>query len=210
MLPPLAIPLRIRKASGFSLPEVLIALGLLGVIAAFTINKVLVAQGKINAFSRLKEAYSTVDSILYNAHIEGELRPETLITLLDSNLNYTRRQYLPLGGENCTKYWLTSGATISLCDSVSGADRSMTSAAAQPWLAIFLYDWNDDEGTNTYYQGIGYCPERDPQQVDTMAVGFIYGSGGKPTQSLSTMPAVAGWRSHLLACRGTYGSIFGQ
>lgn len=56
----------------FTMAEVLIVLALLGVIAAFTLPKIIQSQAQHQKVSILKEAYSAVSSIAYKGIVSGE------------------------------------------------------------------------------------------------------------------------------------------
>jgi prepilin-type N-terminal cleavage/methylation domain-containing protein len=63
--------MKTSSQTGFTLAELLIALALLGVIAAFTIPKVLEATGTQQATAQLKEAASTLESAWYNQKLQN-------------------------------------------------------------------------------------------------------------------------------------------
>lgn len=58
---------------GFTLAELLIALGILGVIAAFTIPKVLQATGQSQNSAAARDAVSTLEQVWYNAKLQSQL-----------------------------------------------------------------------------------------------------------------------------------------
>jgi len=58
---------------GFTLAELLIALGILGVIAAFTIPKVLQATGSAQNSAAARDAVSTLEQVWYNAKLQSQL-----------------------------------------------------------------------------------------------------------------------------------------
>ena len=59
------------KHSGFTLSELLIALAILGLIATFTIPKVLQSTGNQSKEALLKELYASLSEIHYKATLEG-------------------------------------------------------------------------------------------------------------------------------------------
>ncbi len=65
--------MRTSAQKGFTLAELLIALALLGVIAAFTIPKVLQSSGSQEAQAKVREAVATLESAYYNKQIQGTL-----------------------------------------------------------------------------------------------------------------------------------------
>ena len=58
---------------GFTLSELLIALGILGVIATFTIPKILNSQANSQKTAVFKEAIATVVDINYSGSLQGEI-----------------------------------------------------------------------------------------------------------------------------------------
>lgn len=62
----------IKAANGFTLAELLIALALLGIIAAFTIPKVIQASGAEETQAKLKEVVSTMEQAWYNQKMQNQ------------------------------------------------------------------------------------------------------------------------------------------
>ena len=58
---------RIKKSPGFTLAEVLITLGIIGVVAAMTLPSVILNYQKKVTVNRLKQAYSTISQALVMA-----------------------------------------------------------------------------------------------------------------------------------------------
>ena len=69
---------------GFTLAEVLIALALLGVVAAFTIPKVLQASNGADNIAKVKEVAGTLESSWYNKKLQGTLTTGANIKLWDN------------------------------------------------------------------------------------------------------------------------------
>lgn len=88
------------KISGFTLAELLIALAILGVIATFTIPKVLQSQksDKLNAMT--KEAASTVASAFQSLKAKGNMDGSTSSVHLEPYLNYVRKDTTSTGAFN--------------------------------------------------------------------------------------------------------------
>jgi len=64
--------MQIRKR-GFTLAELLIALALLGVIAAFTIPKILNATNSAQMIANVKDGVSTIEQAWYNIQVQGQV-----------------------------------------------------------------------------------------------------------------------------------------
>ena len=64
----------VGSKQGFSLPELLLVLLILGNIAAFSIPKVLSAQTDAKKTAILKETYTTVNQIYYQGHLQGLMK----------------------------------------------------------------------------------------------------------------------------------------
>jgi prepilin-type N-terminal cleavage/methylation domain-containing protein len=91
--------LRKKRASGFTLAELLIALAILGVIATFTIPKILTAQanGKYNAIA--KEDIAMVAAAYQQAQGAGVVSANTVVGDLTPYMNYvTTSTALPIDG----------------------------------------------------------------------------------------------------------------
>lgn len=71
-----------RFTNGFTLAEVLITLGVIGVVAALTIPAVITNYQKQETLSRLKKAYSIVQQAIKLSEVENES-----VTNWDNNLN---------------------------------------------------------------------------------------------------------------------------
>lgn len=73
---------------GFTLAELLIALALLGIIAAFTIPKVLQATGNQEATAKIRETISTMEQAYYNLAMQNQLTiGSTLYDNIAPNMN---------------------------------------------------------------------------------------------------------------------------
>jgi len=70
----------IKGRSGFTLAELLIALALLGIIAAFTIPKILNATGSAQNIAKTKDIVSSMEQAWYNVKMQNQLCAATTCT----------------------------------------------------------------------------------------------------------------------------------
>ena len=78
------------RSSGFTLSELLIALGILGVIATFTIPKILSAQSSAQNIAVTKEAAAMVAGALQAYQVSGSVTTSTEMKDLTPYMNYVR------------------------------------------------------------------------------------------------------------------------
>lgn len=76
------------EKSGFTLSELLISLAILGVIATFTIPKVLQSQQSAEWKSGAKEAIGSISGVFQNLKLNGELDTATTPVDFSQYLNY--------------------------------------------------------------------------------------------------------------------------
>ena len=86
---------QIGVKTGFTLAELLIALAILGVIATFTIPKVITAQQNRQANSIAKEAASMIAAAYQQALLSGTWTTNTASSALSQYMNYV--SVLPSG-----------------------------------------------------------------------------------------------------------------
>lgn len=79
-----------RAISGFTLAELLIALSILGIIATFTIPKVLVSQQDTTYKANAKDVMAAMSAAYHQCKLEGRLTTATKIGDLTPYLNYVR------------------------------------------------------------------------------------------------------------------------
>ena len=89
---PLPSPCRGRALLAFTLAELLIALAILGVIATFTIPKILDSGSSSERNSIALETVATVTGALQNARLDGSLSAATKMMDLTQYMNYVRLQ----------------------------------------------------------------------------------------------------------------------
>src|SRR5688572_255419 len=73
--------------NGFTLAELLIALGILGVIATFTIPKVLQNQQSSEKKAVFRETIAALSDITYTGNISGELTRDNISTFIFQKMN---------------------------------------------------------------------------------------------------------------------------
>jgi prepilin-type N-terminal cleavage/methylation domain-containing protein len=147
-----------KQSPGFTLAELLIALAILGVIATFTIPKVIQSQkaGKYNAVA--KECVSMLSQAFQNHMSAGKLTTSTVPGDLSPYLNYVSIDTAGTldGGITCNNaekcYYLHNGAKVML--------RNNWFGDSQPNKAIsfFIDPDSKTDGTNElmlfiYYNG---------------------------------------------------------
>lgn len=76
--------------SGFTLAELLITLSLLGIIASFSIPKIMGNYIENKNSVHFKKIYSTLNQLFYKANLENELVGVDWPNYLKKNLNYTK------------------------------------------------------------------------------------------------------------------------
>ena len=194
-----------KKLTAFTLAELLIALAILGVIATFTIPKILSSSGKSQAITSVKSAYAKVDEAIVDTTANAQLIPENKATFLDNRLNYVKK----VSDSDSVSYYLHSGVKVIVSWDFGGMGTSQTSADPQPWTLWIIYDWNGDASPNAVTNSSQLSFESDSNQADMFVSYLTYGAGGKNIQVPNSFPA-GGWRSHIYNTRNTYGTIFQQ
>ncbi|MEB3207261.1 MAG: type II secretion system protein [Vampirovibrionales bacterium] len=79
------------RSGGFTLAEILIALGLLGVIAAFTIPKILTATGTSKATAVFKETASMVTGAMTSYKANNQLLITSGFQDFENNMNFVSK-----------------------------------------------------------------------------------------------------------------------
>jgi prepilin-type N-terminal cleavage/methylation domain-containing protein len=152
-----------RSVFGFTLAELLIALAILGVIAAFTIPKVLQSQqdGRYKAIAQ--ESVASVSDAFQRYKQANTVTSATSITDLLPYLNYVKMETGGLQVDN--NYW-SSGAQA--CDGVSWSCLRLHNGA------ILIYDgsiFNGTATTNMFYFSV------DPDGKLTQSGSPVQGQG---------------------------------
>lgn len=140
----LFLPFR-KSYSGFTLAELLIALAILGMIATFTIPKILTAQQDSKKYAVFKETISLVSSLAYAAQQSGDNTyfPNHINAVKNCPTNASVQgcfsaTYTGPGGENTQNgFLLHNGASVAGFGSYTYSNG----------IAI---DWNGLEPPNVY------------------------------------------------------------
>lgn len=155
--------------NGFTLAELLLALAIFGVIAMFTVPKILSSQESSNRISTLKETIGTISGLIYQKHLQSN--SENFSTYFDSHLNYIENMAAstadpisfygggvcgPQGG-NGNAYLLPNGAFICGVGDWAGNDD-------------ILIDWNGATGPNTRGDDMFLLVINDSNSVVTSGV----------------------------------------
>jgi prepilin-type N-terminal cleavage/methylation domain-containing protein len=99
-----------RSALGFTLAEILIALAILGVIATFTVPKILVAQQNTSDNAKAKEAATMISTAYQLAQLAGTVGSATKSNDLTPYMNY-------ISTDTSSTIDNTPGLTSAACDS---------------------------------------------------------------------------------------------
>lgn len=147
--------------SGFTLAEVLITLGIIGVVAALTLPSVITNYQKKQTVEQLKKAYSTFSQALVSSQQENGSSSEWDTTLLNSsyedNLSYFE------------KYWKPYLKIIKVCKTMSECgykinnfyfiDNSGTGYGQYNNVPGFIYG----DGTYAYIRPYSLSPNLLPE-----------------------------------------------
>lgn len=145
--------MRYQIKMGFTLAELLIALAILGVIATFTIPKVLSNQADAKKKAVYRETLATLSDIVYQGQITGALGDGNFDTYLFSKVNGYKlcqsdadtegcwSHATPGGGNPKVGFVLHSGATVAGIGDGSGSGPEYRDS--------FYVDWNGAALPNT-------------------------------------------------------------
>ncbi len=106
------------RAHGFTLAELLISLAILGVIATFTIPKILNAQQNSQSMAAAKEAMATISSAFQQLQSSGQVTGNTKATDLTPYLNYVSVR--TTGSIDAHPNWAgTGGGGFNTCNALN-------------------------------------------------------------------------------------------
>lgn len=142
---------------GFTLAELLIALAILGVIATFTIPKVLHSQENDKKKAVIRETIGALNDITYQAVMKRDgLDDNTFYTYFENRLNYTIACPNAVATEGC---WTQAFNTPNTTDyqgfklhngaSLSSFTVCCVYGTGQEGNVVSI-DWNGEEAPNTY------------------------------------------------------------
>ena len=140
----------VAKTHGFSLPELLLVLLILGNIAAFSIPKVLQSQTSSQRTAVLKESYATMSQLAQMAQLEGADDGQMLDIALE-HLNYVK--YCPDStADGCYTSTFTCGAAGAAEDGFVLANGAVifgfNNDTTPDGTESLCIDWNGTAGPN--------------------------------------------------------------
>ncbi|MDX2085002.1 MAG: type II secretion system protein [Candidatus Melainabacteria bacterium] len=129
------------KQQGFTLAELLIALAILGVIATFTVPKVLQSSTAHGFNAKAKETASAISALLLSKKNTGVINGNSSLALVMDEFQYVRKvtdgatqidHVNSLGSltcdASCPCYFLHNGAALWMCDSQNFAGTGANNA----------------------------------------------------------------------------------
>lgn len=142
----MALPFTRTKQVGFTLSELLIALGILGIIAVFTIPKIIASNTDAQKKAIFREVYGALSSIYDTGYKTGQLTHANALTYVASQMNAIKLCPTNASTEGCI-----SSTKVSVATNVPGFTLAN---GAQVWMYTgsaedFIIDWNGDAGSNT-------------------------------------------------------------
>jgi prepilin-type N-terminal cleavage/methylation domain-containing protein len=137
------------KKSGFTLAELLIALGILGVIATFTIPKILTSQASSRKTAVFRETFAAFSEAYYTGWMQGQVNESNVATYLRSHINAVKVCNNALT-EQC---WTHTAAIPSYLNSAgfimaNGATVAGMDDAGTVGYDAFIIDWNGPQAPN--------------------------------------------------------------
>ena len=178
-----------KRKIAFTLAEVLITLGIIGVVASLTLPSVITKYQKQQTIAQLKKAYSTLDNASRLSQVEnGEMRTWDKELYRTNIKKYVETYYLPyINGEKNTN-WVNKNYVIrnlngrilydyksSDCKAIKTADGQMfmfhQTSFGQSYLWIFA-DINGTKGPNRIGRDIFVFDGSDYGSNDKYLVHF--------------------------------------
>ncbi len=154
------LPQKARK--GFTLPELLISLALLGVIATFTIPKIMTQYQYQSYNAKTKEVVAILEGALQTAKTSGTLSSSTGVKDLSAYFNYVKQDTstVVLGNITCGVWYgcldLHNG-TLLFYDHAPSDNFGGTNTTNAVWFSVFpdmsSYGLNNRVTFWFYYDG---------------------------------------------------------
>ncbi|MEB3244430.1 MAG: prepilin-type N-terminal cleavage/methylation domain-containing protein [Vampirovibrionales bacterium] len=154
-----------KAAKGFTLAEILIALGLLGVIAAFTIPKVLQSTGTSRASAVAKETASIISGAFSAYSLNNTIATaDTLATYMNANANFVKT---------------VADGSLTM---TNGSGTAVACNAANPCYvlhsgAIVQYTVANTLGGTASTNGINFAVDPDGTGATAPYQGYLYANG---------------------------------
>lgn len=143
--------LRSPRKDGFTLSELLIALAILGIIAIFTIPKILMTTQDSRKQAILKETLATIMQIQQDGMRAGQLTPSNNDVYFKSKLNAIKicTQATTEGCWTSAAFGNTNedGAQLANGAQLAGFDNG-TDYGSGRWANAITIDWNGSAGPN--------------------------------------------------------------
>lgn len=141
------------RLNGFTLAELLIALGILGVIATFTIPKLLQSQQNSEKKSVFKETIAALSDITYTGNISGDLTRDNINTFIFQKMNAVKICPADASSQGC---WPNTHPAFNVGETTeggatlhNGAVIAGIKATAVTDYESFIMDWNGPDSPNT-------------------------------------------------------------
>ena len=157
--------MKTRAQKGFTLAELLIALAILGVIATFTIPKILTSTGTAQFKASTKEAASIISGAIQDFGVNNPVTATSTFAAMLANVNYVQNDQASL---------------------VAATGLNEACSATAPCLVlhnggILQYSSTANFGStaNTHYLVVNFDPDGTKSAVTTDIVTFAVGSQGK-------------------------------
>lgn len=144
---------RFGRLSGFSLAELIFAVGIYGLLMALTINKVIVTQQQTQNKAKFREAFASIHDILYEGFLDGSISDQaSFVSALQRRMNmvkycstqsvtngcWTSGQYRAVDEGTAAGFILPTGVTVT---GIAG-----NAGATSDWIVL---DINGSTSPNT-------------------------------------------------------------
>jgi prepilin-type N-terminal cleavage/methylation domain-containing protein len=165
---------------GFTLSELLIAVAILGIIAAFTIPKVLQDVGLSADKTRLKEAYGAVSSVWAAGFQEGTISSSTDISAIHNYL------FSKLNGVKVCRTSVLSEGCLTHMSNIYWSTGNHPGIRLHSGVVLIFGSWWDSGG-----------------------IAVLGNLDASPGDALSTWPYTKGLTSHVMLVSPTNGRLAG-